>query len=236
MILVLGGTGDAHQIAMGLQGAGIDFVVSLAGATRKPVERSYATRIGGFGGADGLAEYLGKREITGLIDATHPFAANISRSAVEAAGVAGVPLIRFVRPEWDASGFRCVPDLDAAARALPSSARAFLTVGGKSLGPFVHRSDVWFLFRGVDPMENPFIQGEALVQRPPFTLESEVALMTAQRITHLVSKNSGGTQTRAKIDAATQLGISVIMVERPVLPVIENASTVSDILRWAEAI
>lgn len=236
MILVLGGTGDAHQIAMGLQGAGIDFVVSMAGATRKPVERPYATRIGGFGGADGLAEYLGKREITGLIDATHPFAASISRSAVEAAGIADVPLIRFARPEWDASGFQCVPDLDAAARALPSGARAFLTVGGKSLGPFVHRSDVWFLFRGVEPMEDPFIQGEALVQRPPFTLESEVALMTAHGITHLVSKNSGGTQTRAKIDAATQLGIPVIMVERPVLPVVDSASAVFDILRWAEAI
>jgi precorrin-6A/cobalt-precorrin-6A reductase len=236
MILVLGGTGDAHQVAMGLQDAGLDFVVSFAGATRKPMKRSYATRTGGFGGADGLAEYLGKREITGLVDATHPFAENISRSTVGAAKAAGVPLIRFVRPAWDAAGFQCVPDLDAAARALPGRARAFLTVGGQSLGPFVSRTDVWFLFRGVDPMENPFAQGEALMQRPPFTLESEVDLMKAHGITHLVTKNAGGEQTRAKIDAATQLGISVIMVERPVLPVVESASTVSDILRWAAAI
>ncbi len=236
MILILGGTRDEHQIATGLESAGIEFMVSMAGATRNPVERSYPTRTGGFGGADGLAEYLGKREITGLIDATHPFAEKISRSAVEAVKKSGVPLMRYVRPAWDASDFRNVGDLDAAAHALPAGARAFLTVGGKSLQPFIERGDVWFLFRGVDPMENPFQQGEALVQRPPFTLEAEVALMKAHRITHLVSKNSGGGLTRAKLDAATQLGVSVIMVERPVLPVVDTASTVSDILRWAAAI
>lgn len=236
MILILGGTGDAHKLALALQAVSVEFVVSLAGVTQRAPERSYPTRTGGFGGVVGLVEYLGKREITGVIDATHPFAENISRSAVEAADATGVPLIRFVREAWDPSGFQCVPDLDAAAHALPCAARAFLTVGGKSLAPFVHRSDVWFLFRGVDPMENLFVQGEALVQRPPFTLEGEVALMKAHRITHLVTKNAGGEQTRSKLDAATQLGIPVIMVERPVLPVVENASTVSDILRWAEAI
>jgi precorrin-6A/cobalt-precorrin-6A reductase len=236
MILILGGTGDAHRLAQALQAAGVEFVVSLAGITRQVPARSYPVRTGGFGGADGLVEYLEKKEITGVIDATHPFAENISRSAVEAAKAADVPLIRFVRPEWDASGFQCVPDIDAAARALPNRSRAFLTVGGKSRESFVPRSDVWFLFRGVDPMDNPFAQGEALVQRPPFTLEFEVALMKTHRISHLITKNAGGDQTRAKIDAATQLGIPVIMVERPVLPVVESASTVSDVLRWVEAI
>ena len=236
MILILGGTGDAHNVAEALQAAGIEFVLSLAGVTKRAPKRSYPTRTGGFGGVVGLVEYLRKKETTGVIDATHPFAENISRSAVEAANATGVPLIRFVRTAWDTSGFQSAPDLDAAARALASGSRAFLTVGGKSLVPFISRSDVWFLFRGVDPMDNPFVQGEALVQRPPFTLESEVALMKTHRITHLVTKNAGGDQTRAKLDAATQLGIPVIMVERPVLPVVENASTVSDILRWVEAI
>jgi precorrin-6A/cobalt-precorrin-6A reductase len=236
MILILGGTGDAHRLALALQGAGVKFVVSLAGVTRKAPVRSYLTRTGGFGGVDGLVEYLGKEEITGVIDATHPFAENISASAVEAVKAARLPLIRFVRPEWDVSGFQSVPDLDAAAHVLPEGARVFLTVGGQSLQPFVHRADVWFLFRGVDPMDNPFAAGEALVQRPPFTLESEVSLMRAQGITHLVTKNAGGDQTRAKLDAARQLGVSVIMVERPTLPVVESASTVSDVLRWAEAI
>ena len=236
MILILGGTGDAHMVALSLQAVDVEFVVSLAGVTQKALVRSYSTRTGGFGGADGLVEYLGKEEIAGVIDATHPFAENISKAAAEAANAVGVPLIRFVRPEWDAGDFQRVHDLDAAARALPGRARAFLTVGGKSLAPFISRSDVWFLFRGVDPMENPFAQGQALVQRPPFTLESEVALIKAHGITHLVTKNAGGDQTRSKIDAATQLGIIVIMVERPVLPVVESASTVFDILRWAAAI
>ncbi len=236
MILILGGTRDAHKIALGLESAGIEFMVSLAGATRNPVERSYAMRTGGFGGADGLAEYLGKREVTGLIDATHPFAANISKSAVGAAKKSGVPLVRYIRPAWDSSGFHSAGDLGGASAALPAGARAFLTVGGKSLQPFIQRADVWFLFRGVDPMENPFQRGQSLIQRSPFTLEGEVALMKAHRITHLVTKNSGGGQTRAKLDAATQLGVSVIMVERPVLPVVDSASTVSDILRWAAAI
>ena len=236
MILILGGTGDAHMVALALQAVDVEFVVSLAGVTQKALVRSYPTRTGGFGGADGLVEYLGKEEIAGVIDATHPFAENISKAAAEAANAVGVPLIRFVRPEWDAGDFQRVHDLDAAARARPGRARAFLTVGGKSLAPFISRSDVWFLFRGVDPMENPFAQGQALVQRPPFTLESEVALIKAHGITHLVTKNAGGDQTRSKIDAATQLGIIVIMVERPVLPVVESASTVFDILRWAAAI
>jgi len=236
MILILGGTGDAHKLAEAFQLTGVEFVVSLAGVTKRAPMRNYPTRTGGFGGAAGLVEYLGKKEITGVIDATHPFAESISSSAVEAVSAVGVPLIRFVRQAWDTGDCPCVPDLDAAASALPAGARAFLTLGGQSLGPFIPRSDVWFLFRIIDPMENPFVQGEALVQRPPFTFGSELAVMKTHNITHLVTKNAGGNQTRAKLDAATQLGVQVIMVERPVLPVVESASTVSGILRWAEAI
>ncbi len=236
MILILGGTGDAHRLALAMQAAGVEFTVSLAGVTRRAPVRDYPTRTGGFGGVDGLVEYLGKEEIAGVIDATHPFAVTISKSAVEAAQAANVPLIRFVRPQWGASGFQCVPDLDAAARALPSGARAFLTVGGQSLGPFVHRTDVWFLFRGIDPVDNPFANGEALVQRPPFSMQGEIALMTSHAITHLVTKNAGGVQTRAKVDAATESGIPVIMVERPVLPVIDSTSTVLNVLRWVKRI
>lgn len=237
MILILGGTGDAHRIALELQSAGIDFTVSLAGATKRPTRRSYPVRTGGFGGVEGLAKYLEDYKVTGMVDATHPFAQNISESAVEAARKTGVPMVRYLRVDWDVSDVSAcqfVQDLDEAARILPSGARAFLTVGGNSLKPFVSRPDVWFLFRGVEPMENPFSQGEALVQRPPFTLQSEIALMKEHAITHLVTKNAGGEQTRAKIDAAKELGIPVIMVERPVLPVVEDSSTVLGILRWIE--
>ena len=236
MILVLGGTGNAHQIAEALQTAKLDFIVSLAGATYAPVKRNYQTRIGGFGGADGMREYIQKTGISALIDATHPFAETISNSAVDAANAASVPIIRFERPAWVGAGAQTVRDLATAADALPTGARAFLTVGGKSLAPFTHRTDVWFLFRSIDPVENPFSNGEALIQRPPFTQASETALIEAHGITHLVTKNAGGWQTGAKIKAATELGVPVIMVERPVLPVVESASTVSDILRWIETI
>lgn len=237
MILILGGTGDAHRIALELQSAGIDFIVSQAGATKRPIERSYPVRTGGFGGVEGLTKHLETNGITGVVDATHPFAQKISESAVEAARKTGVPLVRYLRAAWDVSGIsecKSVQDLDEAARILPSGARTFLTVGGNSLKPFVTRPDVWFLFRGVEHMKKPFSQGEALVQRPPFTLQSEIALMKEHAITHLVTKNAGGEQTRAKIDAAKELGIPVIMVERPVLPVVEDSSTVLGILRWIE--
>lgn len=237
MILILGGTGDAHQLALALQAKNIDFIVSLAGITKRPVERRYQVRRGGFGGIEGLITYIENNAVTGIIDATHPFAENISNSAAKAAHQTGLPLVRYIRPEWDTSkisGRQSVQNLDEAARALPSGARAFLTVGGNSLAPFAHRSDVWFLFRGVEPMNNLFANGEALVQRPPFTLKTEVDLMKDHAITHLVTKNAGGAQTRAKIDAAIELGIPVIMVERPVLPVVETTSTVLGILRWAQ--
>lgn len=215
----------------------IAFVVSLAGITKRPVDRPYAVRTGGFGGVEGLTTYIENNDVTGIIDATHPFAENISKSAAKAANQTGLPLVRYVRPDWDISKIsdcQSVQNLDEAVRALPSGARAFLTVGGNSLAPFAHRSDVWFLFRGVEAMNDPFTNSEALVQRPPFTLQSEIALMRDHAITHLVTKNAGGAQTRAKIDAAIELGIPVIMVERPVLTVVETTSTVLGILRWAQ--
>ena len=239
MILILGGTGDAHQVALAMQAENIEFIVSLAGVTKRPVERPYQVRTGGFGGIEGLTTYIENNTVTGIIDATHPFAENISKSAAKAAHQTGLPLVRYLRPEWDISkisGCQSVQNLDEAARALPSGARAFLTVGGNSLAPFVPRSDVWFLFRGVEPMDKLFTRGKALVQRPPFTLESEISLMKAHAITYLVTKNAGGAQTRAKIDAAIELGIPVIMVERPVLTVVETTSTVLGILRWAQQI
>ena len=239
MILVLGGTADAHRIACGLQAADIDFVVSLAGVTKAPVERSYPVRTGGFGGEAGLVEYLNKEEIAAVIDATHPFAERMSVSAIAATAACGLPLIRFERPEWAApegADWHYVVDVDAAARALPCRARAFLTVGTGGLSAFRGRLDVWFLVRGIELVANLERNWEFLQQRPPFGLAEELALMRSYSISHLVTKNSGGAQTRAKIDAATELGIPVIVVGRPVLPVVESASTVSDILRWAEKI
>lgn len=232
MILILGGTRDAHKVATALQATGIEFIVSLAGVTRQAPARSYPTRTGGFGGAAGLVEYLGKKEIVGVIDATHPFAVNISRSAATAA----VPVLRFDRPEWvmpKGADWVAVSSLEDASEILPNDARAFLTVGSSSLAPFVKRQDVWILYRGIEPSGVTFAQGKELLQRPPFSLEDEVGLMRQHRITHLVTKNSGGDRIFAKIEAATKLGISIIAVERPVLPVVEVTQSIPDVVRWA---
>lgn len=232
MILVLGGTRDAHKVALALQADGIEFTVSLAGVTRGAPVRNYPVRTGGFGGAAGLAEYLGKKGITGVIDATHPFAVKISTSAA----ASGVPVLRFDRPAWtapDGADWVDVATLEEVAQVLPSGARAFLSVGSGSLAPFIAREDVWFLYRGIEPSGVVFAQGEALLQRPPFTLEGELGLMRRHEITHLVTKNSGGDKTYAKIEAATKLKIPIIAVERPVLPVVEGTQSIPDVVRWA---
>lgn len=239
MILVLGGTTEAGEIALGLEAAGVDFIVSFAGATGSDFSRSYTTRQGGFGGSDGLVEYLGKKEITAVIDATHPFAAQMSGQAAAACAVTNIPIVRYERPTWavlDGCDWSEVSDLDAAARALPGKARAFLTVGTGGLDAFRGRGDVWFLVRSIREVLDPEPNWTVFRQRPPFSIDEEVAVMRTHGITHLVTKNSGGAHTRAKIDAATELSLRVIVVGRPVLPVVESASTVSDILRWAEKI
>ena len=231
MILVLGGTRDAHKIALALQAAGIEFIVSLAGVTRDAPARNYPTRTGGFGGAAGLVEYLEEKKVTGVIDATHPFAVNISRSAT----TAHAPVLRFDRPEWATpmgAEWLDVPSLEGAAKHLPSGARVFLTVGSGSFAPFVKRQDVWFLYRGIEPSGKVFALGEELLQRPPFSLEDELELMQRHKITHLVTKNSGGDKIYAKIEAATKLRIPIIAVERPLLPVVEVTQSIPDVVRW----
>ncbi len=229
MILILGGTAEAHALAASLD---IPFTLSLAGATRRPTPRAYPVRTGGFGGADGLADYLRANAVTALIDATHPFAARISHNAARAAEATQTPLLRLERPAWEPRpNWQNVPTIEAAARALPPDARAFLTVGSQHLAPFAARSDIWCLTRAIEPPATP-PQGELLLQRPPFTLAGETALMRQHAITHLVSKNAGGAQTQAKLDAAEALGLPVLMVTRPDLPLAETATTLKDARQW----
>lgn len=234
MILILGGTGEAHQLASALEPV-TEILVTLAGVTKNPPERSYPTHVGGVGGASGLADFLTSNNVDALIDMTHPFAANMSVSACWAAEETNTPLLRFNRkgwPEIQGVNWQHVASFDEAANALPNGARAFLTVGSGSLAPFADRSDVWFLFRGIEKAEMPFEHGEMVLQRPPFTVESEIKLMRDHKITHLVTKNSGGPKTFAKIRAAKRLGIPVISIERPELPVAETADSIPEILAW----
>lgn len=234
-ILILGGTAEADQLADLLRDHGIEFTYSLAGVTPNPKPRVYPVHVGGFGGVVGLARYLSQNAITMLVDATHPFAETMTEHAVTASIQANVPLLRFERVAWSEppdAPWLCVPNLEAAATALPTGARVFLSVGSQSMACFAHRSDVDFTSRVIKPPINQF--GKIIVAKPPFDVAGETALFTENRISHLISKNAGGDQTKAKLVAARQLGIVVIMVERPPSPVAETARDINAAMAWIE--
>jgi precorrin-6A/cobalt-precorrin-6A reductase len=223
-ILILGGTGEARDLAAELTAAGVDVVSSLAGRVRAPRLPDGPVRIGGFGGAAGLARYLRAESITRIVDATHPFAAAISANAAEAAAQAGLPLLVLRRPPWPADpSWQTVPDIAAAAvavRAWPGES-VFLTTGRRDLGAFAADDGHRFLVRAVDPPDpdGPVPPRMTLVlDRGPYTPEREAALMRAHGVGLLVTKNSGGPMTAAKLQAARELAVQVVLVERPPLP------------------
>lgn len=202
-------------------------------------------RVGGFGGTAGLADYLrgsmhpeGDRQIDLLIDATHPFAAQISWQAAAAAAAVGIPHLMLIRPEWQRTrGDRWIEvvNMAVAADALSGLApRVFLAIGKQELATFAHLQGTWFLMRAIEP-PNPdaFIpQGKLLLSRGPFTLADERSLLMQYEIRAIVSKNSGGDATYAKIVAARELKIPVVMVQRPLLPAGEQVETIAQALTW----
>jgi precorrin-6A/cobalt-precorrin-6A reductase len=218
-LLILGGTSDAVVLAERLVALGHDVTSSLAGVTTSPILPIGKVRRGGFGGAEGLAKFLQEEGITLLIDATHPFAAQISSHAVEAASLANIPLLRLERPQWDVKpDWVVAPNIASAVSALPRDARVFLTIGRKEIAPFVPRADLGGVMRMIEPPPVQLTPQWILLQRKPaVSLDEEVSLMRAHRITHLVSKNSGGP-AHYKLAAATELGVSVVMIARPVKP------------------
>ncbi len=208
-------------------------MLSLVGATRNPLTQAHRT--GGFGGVAGLIAYLQENAFQGIVDATHPFAAQMSQNAFDASKALGLPLLRLERPPWpNAQGWLVAKDLTQAAEALPAGARAFLSVGRQSLSPFLTRKDVWFLTRSIEPAPQLPPHGITILQRPPFTLAGEIDLMKIHSITHLVSKNAGGAATRAKLEAAATLGIKVTMVNRPRLPNALTVETAAQAVKWVE--
>jgi precorrin-6A/cobalt-precorrin-6A reductase len=232
-ILILGGTAEARQIAAGLVAMGHDVTTSLAGVTAAPVRPSGQLRVGGFGGAEGLRQFLLVERIEVVVDATHPFAAQISRNACDAVRNMPVELVRFERAAWTKSDqivWQSVLSLAEAAAALPAGSKTFVTTGRKDLLPFVARSDLAGVIRTVEPPGPLPAHWQLILDRPPHTLQSEIAVMRAHAITHLVSKNSGGAATFAKLQAASALGISIIMVERPAKPVCPTFASVDDLL------
>jgi precorrin-6A/cobalt-precorrin-6A reductase len=236
-VLVLGGTSEANGLVNRL----IDdpryaVTLSLAGRTSTPRLPAIATRIGGFGGAEGLAGYLRERGVHILIDATHPFAERISANARRAANSVGTPLIVLERPTWAPEAgdtWTRVASLDEAAAALPREhARVLLTVGRQSIGPFATKPQHYYLIRVIDPPSIPeaMTDVEVLRDRGPFQVDAERSLMTEKRIDILVTKNSGGTAAHAKIAAARQLGLPVIMVDRPKPTEGRGVTSVDDVL------
>jgi precorrin-6A/cobalt-precorrin-6A reductase len=236
-ILILGGTGEARELAAALVAAGADVISSLAGRVRKPRLPDGPVRFGGFGGADGLAAFLHEERVTHVVDATHPFAATITANAARAATGAGVPWLVLRRPEWEADpSWESVADTREAAEAVASwpGESVFLTTGRRDLGAFAADDGHQFLVRTVDPPDGLVPSRMTLIlDRGPYTVESESALMREHRIELLVTKNSGGPMTAAKLSAARNLGVHVVMVRRPPLPSDSAAvATVQEALRW----
>lgn len=239
-VLLLGGTTEASQLACALAEAEVDAIFSYAGRTAAPVAQPLPTRVGGFGGVAGLQEWLQAQRITQVVDATHPFAAQMSSNAVQACAAAGVPLLAFERPAWQPQAgdqWQCVADIAAAVAALPSTpARVFLAIGRQNLLPFApsaHCAPHHYLLRWVDAAPDlPLPGAQVLVARGPFTVEGDRALLQQHGITHLVAKNAGGSGAAAKLQAARALGLPVILINRPAVPARRTAATVEKVMAW----
>ena len=240
-VLILGGTGDAARLAARAAVlTGVEVITSMAGRVRQPATPAGRMRIGGFGGAAGLIDYVRDQHIDLLIDATHPFATHISHHAVTAAQACGLPHLMLVRPPWEAeAGDRwiAVESMAAAVAVLPRVARrVFLTIGRQELAAFAALQNLWFLMRMIDPPlpETPVPPGLLLLERGPFTLDDERQLLTTHAIEAIVSKNSGGDATYAKLIAARELGLPVVMIQRPPMPAGEQVADVEQTLVWVE--
>lgn len=238
-LLLLGGTGEAAELARGLSGTpGLTVITSLAGRTRKPHELPGEVRVGGFGGVAGLVTYLQDQAIDLVVDATHPFAATMAANAAAACDEVRLPRLKLHRPPWprqDSDRWIDVPSADEAAAALPGLAsRVFLTTGRQDIAAFTPYAETWFLVRLIDrPAEPlPLQQYELILARGPFQAKSEADLMSDHGIEALVSKNSGGNSTYGKIAAARLKKLPVIMIERPAVPSGEIVDSVEEALEW----
>lgn len=221
-LLILGGTSEASALARLVAETGLRAVLSYAGRVEVPRTQPVPVRVGGFGGVDGLAAYLATNGITHVVDATHPFAAEMSRNALAACAAAGVPLLTLSRAPWPMrDGWQEVPDLDTAVAALAGSARrVFLAIGRMDVARFAAQPQHHYLLRFVDVPEKapPLPRHEVVVARGPFDLAGDRALLERFEADIVVSKNSGGDGARAKLDAAAALGLPVLMIARPMVP------------------
>ncbi|MEP3640118.1 MAG: cobalt-precorrin-6A reductase [Paracoccaceae bacterium] len=237
-LLVLGGTTEATALCQRLAEDGITGTVSFAGRVKRPVRQPLPQRVGGFGGVDGLAEYLRVNGISHVIDATHPFAAQMSMNAIGACAQVNIPLIALTRMPWQAQAgdqWTNVSDMAAAVEALNGTPkRVLLAVGRMHLAEFAPNPQHFYLLRLVDPpaFEVPFSRHAIVVDRGPFSIDADLDLMKAHDIDLVVSKNSGGVGAYAKIAAARALGLPVVMIDRPSIPWRLEAHSVDAVMDW----
>ncbi|MEM1392873.1 MAG: cobalt-precorrin-6A reductase [Cyanobacteria bacterium P01_H01_bin.150] len=241
-LLILGGTQEARELAKkAVNLPNIEVKVSLAGRTNQAVI-SKNLRVGGFGGITGLIKYLEAENIDLLIDATHPFAAKISRNVAVAVEKLGLPQLMLIRPEWKlvpGDKWIEVENIQAAVDILPSFAkRVFLTIGRQEIIAFTQLENIWFLMRMIEKTSSNIALPKGLIlnDRGPFDKDSEKQLLQKHNIDTIVSKNSGGNATYAKITAARELGIKVVMVKRPMLPEGERVEGVESALEWIKRV
>lgn len=220
-ILIFGGTGEARELANRLVADGRNVTTSLAGRTLEPLLPEGSVRIGGYGDIPRLRAYLSDAGFDAIVDATHPFAESMSGSIVTVCEMLGLPLVRLCRPPWEkpeGAEWIAVDSAEIAYRQIPEDAVLLDTTGQKSLA-FVPGAKFKRIIRLIEKPDQVSSGNDTIIlDRPPYTVEGEAALMREYGVTHLLSKNAGGDQTRAKIDAASALGISVFMVRRPALP------------------
>ncbi|MGK2922819.1 MAG: cobalt-precorrin-6A reductase [Methyloceanibacter sp.] len=240
-ILVLGGTAEARALAGALAERGaFDVILSLAGRTLKPRAQGVPTRIGGFGGADGLAAYLRDEKISALIDATHPYADTISANAARASSETGVPLLALRRPPWQekpGDQWIAAASVVAAVEALGKAPRrVFLALGREEIESFATAPQHTYLVRSVDPVDPPLAVPHAiyLTVRGPFSEADDRVLLERHRIDVIVAKNSGGEASYGKIAAARALHLPVVILERPELPDVPSVETAEDVLVWLD--
>lgn len=245
-VLVLGGAADARSLISAMQaepGLNLRVTLSLAGRTSNPSPQQpgaicVTQRVGGFGGAEGLADFVRQQRVACIIDATHPFAARISANAVAAARMTGVPLLRLVRPGWQAGAgddWRDVADMAAAVAAIGvAPRRVFLTIGRQNLAAFMAAPQHVYVARTIEAADADVQLAHVswIAARGPFSLAGELALLRAHGIDIIVSKNSGGAATSAKLAAARQLGLPVIMIKRPEYSGGEETGSVADAVVW----
>jgi len=234
-VLLLGGTAEARALATRVH-PHVNVVSSLAGRVPDPVLPVGAVRIGGFGGVDGLRKWLRDEHIDAVVDATHPFAATITAHAAAACGELNLPYLLLARPAWDPGDAIVVVSDRRAAEVVAHQqfSRVFLTTGRSGVAAFAG-SDAWFLIRAVTAPNADLLprRHQLVLSRGPYHYDGEVALLREHRIDALVTKNSGGEMTRAKLDAAAALAIPVVMVSRPPPPPgVATAGSVDEALTW----